>query len=256
MPDASEVLRQGEQRPLFGSATLDGGTLTTSGTPTYTLYDSAGAVVTGHNAQAVTGNDAGPLETVRAWKTLDASLLVAGRYRLVFRLAVMGSDGIARLFLPAVDVTVVADGPAPEYSPAPLLLPTDFEAVRKAIDTSLTGTELPDSTVALPVYQARAEADVLQQDPQAATRTGDAAQRVRRAAILYCAARLCPAVPQVVQETFGRGDHGYRLREWDPLLRAAQLRAEADAELAAYLEADGQLAIPTLFSVVGGRRGW
>ena len=45
---------------------------------------------------------------------------------------------------------------------------TDYEAVRRALDTSLDSNALTDDIIELPPYKAKAEAKVLARDPSAA----------------------------------------------------------------------------------------
>lgn len=160
MADVTQTLRQGEQRPVYGAATLDGGTLTTSGTPTYTLYDAEGQVVAGHNAQAVTGNDTGPLETVRAWVDLDSTALPAGRYRLVFRLVTTGSDSRPRTFLPAVDVVVA---PAASAGGSYSLWPTAADLESRLAAAGVTVRDGADLQGALDALVAEVERETRRQ---------------------------------------------------------------------------------------------
>ena len=74
-----------------------------------------------------------------------------------------------------------------------LLLITDYPAIRAALDTELDAEVLPDSTIDLSIYRQAAEDDVLALHPEAESETGDNLDRVKRAAIFFCAARLAPA---------------------------------------------------------------
>jgi len=110
--DAAVKMNVGEKRTPFSQATVDTGTLTIQGSPMYTLYDSAGAVVTGHSAQAVTGFDNTALATVRVWKLLDSTsptVLAAGRYRIVFTFSALKSaDSLTEIFVREVIIYVSA----------------------------------------------------------------------------------------------------------------------------------------------------
>ncbi len=135
-----------------------------------------------------------------------------------------------------------------------LLSTSDFPAIRAALDVSLKTTTLSDAVIALPIYQGAAEAEVLARDPLAASRTGAALQHVVNAAIFLTAAYLAPALPALTAETIGK--YSYQ-RDVDWTARAAELRARADAELAALLTpATAQKGSPpTMFGVASGRRG-
>ena len=111
-----------------------------------------------------------------------------------------------------------------------------YEAVRKAIHTAVDESLLPPEVIALPIYQGRAERDVLLRDPLAASYTAaDAAyQTVRRAVIYRTAALLAPALPQLLEERFPNG-HSYRFERFDGEARAAYLTALAETELDSYL---------------------
>ena len=112
MPDGFVRIRRGEKRPLYGQVSVASGTLTigASPAPTCTLYDSNDAAVAGLTAVAVTGYDAGALAAPQVWFDLDTTTpasLSAGFYTLVFKLSAVGSDGIARVLEPAVEVQIL-----------------------------------------------------------------------------------------------------------------------------------------------------
>lgn len=105
------ALKIGEVIPIYGSADAESGTLTISGQPTYTLYDSSGNIIAGHNAQNTTGFDNTALDTVRAWKTLDTSALALGFYTITFKFnAVHSVDSITRTFEPNVSFNLKPPG--------------------------------------------------------------------------------------------------------------------------------------------------
>lgn len=119
----------------------------------------------------------------------------------------------------------------------PILTSADYPAIRAALDLSLDAEGLPDAAISLPLFQGMAEAEVLRRDPDAASRTGDELQHVRNAAVLLTAGRIAPRLPQVLRERFAGGDYEYQMqpRDWEAL--ATSLRADAEAELSAYLAA-------------------
>ncbi len=124
MPDGFVRMRVGEKRPIYGQATAATGTLTISGSPTYTLYDKVGTVVAG--PLGVTGYDVGALAAPRVWTDLDTAALAAGRYTLVFSFVATGSDAIVRTYEPEVTVEVQPKSAAPDYTQWPAVF--DIEA--------------------------------------------------------------------------------------------------------------------------------
>ena len=135
-----------------------------------------------------------------------------------------------------------------------LLAPTDYPAIRAAIDVSLDSMLLPDTVIVLDMYAGAGVRDVLKLDPNAASRTGNALAHATTAAILFVAARIVGALPQIVKETFP--DHSYERSRIDSGARAAELRTLAAAEIDAYLDpGDVTSDRPTRFAVAGGRRG-
>lgn len=138
----------------------------------------------------------------------------------------------------------------------PILTQADYQAIRAALDTDLDSDSLPDATIALSVYQDAADQDVLDLDPDAETRTGSELARVKRAAILFCAARLAPAVVRITSMTVNTRDLSYQRPTFKPDERAAELRQLAQAELNEILEPTGLApSRPTMFAVVSGTRG-
>ncbi len=111
--DAFVEYRQGEKRPLYGEVVTTAPATLTIGTPTptLTLYDSLGAIVSGFNGISVTDWDVPPAATVKAWYDLDTvtpAVLAVGQYVLVFKIATTGSDGLARKHEPSVQIWVRA----------------------------------------------------------------------------------------------------------------------------------------------------
>lgn len=135
-----------------------------------------------------------------------------------------------------------------------LLTAADYPAIRAAIETTLDSTTLPDSIIALDLYSGAGQRDVLALDSLAATRAGTELLHAQTAAILFTAARLCGALPQITRERFP--DHEYQRRETDPQTQANALRTLAAAEIDAYLDVGDLISTrPTRFTVATGRRG-
>lgn len=131
--------------------------------------------------------------------------------------------------------------------------PTDFPAVRAAIDTSLTAAALPDATIALDIYLGAAELYIISRDADAESRTGDAETHIKNATTYYLAALLIPAVPHL-QEVSDRSIKYKRQADWDAL--EAQLRGRVEYHLAQVLEPSEKApGRPVMFAVATGRRG-
>lgn len=137
-----------------------------------------------------------------------------------------------------------------------ILEEADFPAIRACLDTELNSTSLPDSTMSQDVFMQAADRDVTDIDPDAETRTGTEAERVRLAAIYFCAARLAPAVVRITSMSIQARDLSLTKQTFDPTKRAEELRALAAEELAAVLEpAATSPSRPTTFAVAPGYRG-
>lgn len=94
MPEGTTSIRKGGARILRAESTLLGYTLTIQGTPTITVYDSTGTVVTGYSAINATGWTNTAAETVQVYHRLDTddANLPVGQYTVVFSYVVLGSD--------------------------------------------------------------------------------------------------------------------------------------------------------------------
>jgi hypothetical protein len=137
-----------------------------------------------------------------------------------------------------------------------ILTSAEYPAIRAAIDIKLDSTFLPDSIIALSIYAAAADQDVLARDPLAESRTGAALQHVKNAATYFCAARLISAIPQLTAER--EGEQQYTRQSVNVAERAAELRGLAASELDAVLDPDpGDVTAqrPTFFARASGGRG-
>lgn len=99
--------RKGEAAPLYGTASPSSGTLTVSGTPTFTLArlwgDRAGSAVINGTAVTSYGTVSG---AIQAYYTLDTSQLDAGDYVAYFSITVTASDSVQRTLRPGTTVEV------------------------------------------------------------------------------------------------------------------------------------------------------
>jgi len=119
-----------------------------------------------------------------------------------------------------------------------ILSSDEYPAIRAALDTELNTTTLPDSTIALIIYQSAADQDVLNLDPDAESRTGEDANHVLRAAIFFCAARLAPAVVRLTSLAITTRDMSYSKPVFDPDEMAEILRRLAHDEMDEVLGTD------------------
>lgn len=106
-----------------------------------------------------------------------------------------------------------------------ILTTADYPAIRAALDTTLDDTLLPDATIALDPYHWAAEREVLRRDPDAESRTGDDAKRVKLAAVYYAAANLAPAIPRITASALSTTSFQAKYADWSMV--AALRRAEA-----------------------------
>lgn len=137
-----------------------------------------------------------------------------------------------------------------------ILTSNDYPAIRAALDVSLDSSNLKDTTIALDIFSGQADREVYERDPLADSRTGDDADRIKAAAVYFCAALLAPVVVRITSLAVQTRDVSYSKPVFDPAQRAAELRAMAEAEIDAVLtpseEAPGR---PTMFDVAAGTRG-
>lgn len=134
-----------------------------------------------------------------------------------------------------------------------ILTQADYPDIRAALDADLSEADLPDSILDMTIYSRAADQDVLARDTDAETRTGEAANRIRRAAIYFCAARLAPVVVRLTSLSINTRDMSYNRATFDPTERAAQLRNLAEEEIGEVLSVDP--ARPEFFAVGRGQRG-
>lgn len=135
-----------------------------------------------------------------------------------------------------------------------ILKTTHYATIRAALDVSLDSDMLPDDTISMSIYAGAAEAEVIARDPDAATRTGDELTHIQNAIILITAALLAPAVPHIMEAR--QDQQSYKRNQIDWAVRAAELRRQADVEIAAVLEpSEATPGRPTMFATAAGTRG-
>lgn len=132
-----------------------------------------------------------------------------------------------------------------------------YDAIRKAISLELTDKEIPDTVIALPIYQGTAERWAALIDSQIVTRTDAQKEAAENAVILKTASLLVAALPILEREEFGPGE-GFTRQRVDRQKLSEQLAARAQAELDSYLISADSTTTATflpVFAVGGGRRG-
>lgn len=138
----------------------------------------------------------------------------------------------------------------------PLFTSTDYPEVRAAIDTTLTDKQLPDATIAFDIHHAAAESMVTDFHADALSETGDNLTRCKRAAILFCAALLCPSVVRLTSVNSQARGHSFSQQTFDPEEKAAELKARAYANLEEVVApSETAQGRPTMFKAVSGQRG-
>lgn len=137
-----------------------------------------------------------------------------------------------------------------------ILTSADWPAVRAALDTELDTNNLTDPVIALNIYSGAADQDVLKLDPDAESRIGDDGDRIKRAAVFFCAARLTSVVFQPTSVSALTRDLRYQRQVAKAEKRANELRGMAVEEINEVLVPGGlATSMPRMFSAVSGTRG-
>ncbi len=140
--------------------------------------------------------------------------------------------------------------------PEPLVTSADFPDVRLLIDPTLSSTDLPDSLLTLLLPAARRW--LLAEDPDAESRTGDELAAAKLAEEYWLAALAAPRLQRRVEVRFREANTERQYSTGTVVSGAdlaADLRGLAEAELASYLESDGEVDVPVLFTTACGGRG-
>ena len=138
----------------------------------------------------------------------------------------------------------------------------DFPEIRALLDAQLTANDLRDTVIAADVHLGAASREVLGRIPnaQAWVDAGDEdGLRVKRIVKLLTAASLAPVVVRLTSVSVQGRDGAYSRQTFDPVKRAAELRGQAQAELALLAEYEEPPAttflLPRTFVRATGRRG-
>jgi len=138
----------------------------------------------------------------------------------------------------------------------PILSDTDYPAIRAALDVGLNAQQLPDAIIEQDIFLGAAEAELVRRVADAAGKTGDDLNRVKRAAVWLTAALLAHSVVRITSMSVQTRDLSYSRQTFDPDEKAAELRSRAEAEIAMLLTpTDATPARPTMFTLAGGGRG-
>lgn len=130
--------RKGSILPLYAQLSASSGTLTIAAGGTFTLYDSTGTVL---SSAPLTGFDAGPLSSPRAWYVMGTAALSAPAVylgQLQFQ-ATSSVDGIQRTYVEDVEISLVAAAEmvAATYNPATSLGQVRFFAADTNIASAI-----------------------------------------------------------------------------------------------------------------------
>jgi hypothetical protein len=111
MVDGYVRIRTGERKPVAAKPVALSGELVINPAvaPVCTLYDFRGNEVPGMGEMLASGYETASLPAPKVWfnfDTLSPIELSPGYYTLVFRISAIGSDGLERVFRPAVIVHV------------------------------------------------------------------------------------------------------------------------------------------------------
>lgn len=139
-----------------------------------------------------------------------------------------------------------------------LITESDYDTIRAAIDITIDANMLPDDTIALPIYAAAAVRQVIDRDEGALAREDEELERVKNAAVLFCAALIAPAMTgkMVNSLSIQTRDLNFSRPPYNGEKRAAELRVLAEAEIAEVLTpAEETHGRPTMFAVAPGYRG-
>ena len=143
----------------------------------------------------------------------------------------------------------------------------DYPSVRAALDITLDTTTLPDSLIALPIFEGVAETDVMAEDTQWQLHVANTdvngnvdpaiGQHLRNAVIYHCAALLALSMADNVDsEALPGGGYRYTRSRIDWEERHKHLDSQADRELEALIAVNqpDTGAMPTMFTLgFGGR---
>lgn len=137
-----------------------------------------------------------------------------------------------------------------------ILTSADWPDVRDAIDTQMDTNVLPNATIARNIFSGAADQDVLKIDPLAESRTDEDGNRVKRAAIYFCAARLIDVVFQPTSLSATTRDLRWSRQLTPAEAKANKLKGMAVEEINAILFPDTTAqSMPRVFSSVSGTRG-
>lgn len=128
------------------------------------------------------------------------------------------------------------------------------DQIRAAILADLADQDLPNDIIAMDIYMGRANAEIVERDADAESRTGADGSRVLRAAIYLCAAYLCPTVERKMRVQVTQRDVSYSRSGFDARARAAELRGMADDEMSQVLTGASPERF-TMFGRASGTRG-
>jgi hypothetical protein len=143
-----------------------------------------------------------------------------------------------------------------------LVTSADWPEVRALLDAQLTPNDLKDAVIAADAHAGRAQREVLGRITNAQALVdadGDDGKRVKLAVKCLIAASLAPVVVRLTSVQVSGRDGAYSRQTFDPTKRAAELRAQAEEQIAEVLKpsevASRTYALPITFRAARGTRG-
>lgn len=115
-----------------------------------------------------------------------------------------------------------------------IITAADYPQIRATLDVSFSETDLSNDIIKMSIYSGAADQDVIDRVSNAealVSAGGTDAKKIKRAAILFCAARLVMAVFQAESVTTTARDLNYSRPTFNPEKRKAELIEMAEDQL-------------------------
>lgn len=135
--------------------------------------------------------------------------------------------------------------------------PSEYPAIRAAIDITMTDLLIPDRIIELPIFLAQSRIWLAQKIVTVTSPTDDQKKAFTNAVIYYCASLLIPSVPQILQEQHANNQSYQRSSmNWDA--KAADLRSKAELAVSEAIDSniDPTSLRPPGFILASGTRGY
>ncbi len=141
-----------------------------------------------------------------------------------------------------------------------LLTSSDYPEIRALIDAQLTANDLRDSVIGADVHLGQSEREIVARVSNAQALVdaeGQDGDRVKYAAKCLTAASLVPVAVRLTSLTVQARDMAYSRQAFDPVKRAAELRAMAEATIDQLLADSDRKVVspPSMFRRAAAGRG-